>query len=91
MIGKKPIHLLEEDDRKKPAEIKHMHIDIGAGKREEAEELVSVGDPAVLAAEPLPAAERPARLALDGQPPRLLRRARGRPPHRRGRCARRSA
>ncbi len=54
MIGKKPIHLLEEADRKKPAEIKHMHIDIGAGKREEAEKLVSVGDPAVLAAEPLP-------------------------------------
>jgi len=54
VIGKKPIHLLEEDDRKKPAEIKNMHIDIGAGKREEAEKLVSVGDPAVLAAEPLP-------------------------------------
>ena len=53
MIGKKPIHLLEEEDRKKPAEIKHMHIDIGASGREEAEGLVSVGDPAVLAAEPL--------------------------------------
>ena len=53
VIGKKPIHLLEEEDRKKPAEIKHMHIDIGAGGREEAEGLVSVGDPAVLAAEPL--------------------------------------
>jgi endoglucanase len=54
VIGKKPIHLLEEDDRKKPALIKHMHIDIGASGREGAEKLVSVGDPAVLAAEPLP-------------------------------------
>ena len=53
VIGKKPIHLLEPDDRKKPAEIKHMHIDIGVSGREEAETLVSVGDPAVLAAEPL--------------------------------------
>jgi putative aminopeptidase FrvX len=53
VIGKKPIHLIEQDDRKKPAEIKQMHIDIGAGSREEAESLVSVGDPGVLAAEPL--------------------------------------
>ena len=53
VIGKKPIHLLEADDRKKPAEIKQMHIDIGVSDREEAEKLVSVGDPAVLAAEPL--------------------------------------
>ena len=53
VIGKKPIHLLEEEDRKKPAEIKHMHIDIGAAGREEAERLVSVGDPAVLAADPV--------------------------------------
>jgi endoglucanase len=53
VIGKKPIHLLEPDDRKKPAEIKAMHIDIGATDQEDAEKLVSVGDPAVLAAEPL--------------------------------------
>jgi len=54
VIGKKPIHLIEPDDRKKASEIKHMHIDIGVSGREEAEGLVSVGDPAVLAAEPLP-------------------------------------
>jgi putative aminopeptidase FrvX len=53
VIGKKPIHLLDEDDRKKPAQIKQMHIDIGASDREQAEGLVSVGDPAVIAAEPL--------------------------------------
>jgi endoglucanase len=56
VIGKKPIHLLEEEERKKPAQIKHMHIDIGATSREEAEGLVSVGDPAVLAADPQPLA-----------------------------------
>lgn len=54
VIGKKPIHLLEDDDKKKPAQMKHMHIDIGVADRAEAESLVSVGDPAVLAAEPLP-------------------------------------
>ncbi|HET6831781.1 MAG TPA: M42 family metallopeptidase [Solirubrobacterales bacterium] len=53
VIGKKPIHLLEPDDRKKPAEIKAMHIDVGATDKEDALKLVSVGDPAVLAAEPL--------------------------------------
>jgi endoglucanase len=53
VICKKPIQLLETDDRKKPAEIKAMHIDIGATDQEDAEKLVSVGDPAVLAAEPL--------------------------------------
>jgi endoglucanase len=53
VIGKKPIHLLEPDDRKKPAEIKSMHIDIGAKDKDDALKLVSVGDPAVLAAEPL--------------------------------------
>jgi putative aminopeptidase FrvX len=53
VIGKKPIHLMEDEDKKKPAEIKHLHIDIGARDRAEAETLVSVGDPAVLAADPL--------------------------------------
>ena len=53
VIGKKPIHLLEPDDRKKPAEIKAMHIDIGATDKDDAIKLVSVGDPAVLDAEPL--------------------------------------
>ena len=53
VIGKKPIHLLEDEERKKPAQIKHMHIDVGVSSREEAEALISVGDPAVLAAEPL--------------------------------------
>ena len=39
---------------------------------------VRIGDVAVIAGEPRRAAQRPRRLALDGQPARLLRRARGR-------------
>ena len=53
VAGRKPIHLLEPDQRKKVVELKSMHIDIGASEREEAEELVRVGDPVVIAAEPM--------------------------------------
>lgn len=54
VVGRKPIHLLEPDQRKKVVELKGLHIDIGAGGREEAAELVRVGDPVVIAAEPMP-------------------------------------
>src|SRR3954471_10696870 len=53
VIGKKPIHLLSADDRKKVAELKELHIDIGAKDAEEARTLVRVGDVAVIAGEPL--------------------------------------
>ncbi len=53
VLGKKPIHLLKDEARKQVAKIEEMHIDIGAGDRAEAESLVRVGDPAVIAAEPL--------------------------------------
>ena len=56
VAGRKPIHLLEPDQRKKVVELKSMHIDIGATDREEAEALVRVGDPVVIAAEPMPVA-----------------------------------
>ena len=48
VIGKKPIHLLTPSEREKPVELKDMWIDIGAENREEAEKLVSVGDPVVM-------------------------------------------
>jgi endoglucanase len=54
VVGRKPIHLLEADQRKKVVELKGMHIDIGAKDGEEASELVRVGDPVVIAAEPVP-------------------------------------
>lgn len=56
VAGRKPIHLLEADQRKKVVELKGMHIDIGVNDREEAEELVRVGDPVVIATEPMPVA-----------------------------------
>jgi putative aminopeptidase FrvX len=53
VIGRKPIHLLKDDDRKKLPETKELHIDIGARDAEEARRLVRIGDVAVIDAEPL--------------------------------------
>ncbi|MDQ2700583.1 MAG: M42 family metallopeptidase [Actinomycetota bacterium] len=53
VAGRKPIHLLEPEQRKKVVKLKEMHIDIGVTDREEAEKLVSVGDPVVIDCEPM--------------------------------------
>jgi hypothetical protein len=53
VIGKKPIHLLKDDERKKVAELKDLHIDIGANDADEARGLVRIGDVAVISGEPL--------------------------------------
>ena len=53
VAGRKPIHLLDPDQRKKVVKLKEMHIDIGADDRDAAQELVSVGDPVVIDAEPM--------------------------------------
>jgi putative aminopeptidase FrvX len=53
VIGRKPIHLLRDEQRKKVAELRDMHIDIGAADGDEALERVRVGDSAVIAADPL--------------------------------------
>src|SRR5580765_340469 len=52
VVGRKPLHLLDADARKKVVELKGMHIDIGATDRDEAAAAVRVGDPVVIAAEP---------------------------------------
>ena len=52
VAGRKPIHLLDPDQRKKVVELKEMHLDIGAADRETAEAMVSVGDPVVIDTEP---------------------------------------
>ena len=44
VIGKKPIHLLSEEDRKRAMRLQDLWIDIGAPDKEAAEELVEVGD-----------------------------------------------
>jgi putative aminopeptidase FrvX len=53
VIGRKPIHLLKEDDRRKLPEVKDLYIDIGAKDAEEARQLVRIGDWAVIDAEPV--------------------------------------
>ena len=53
VVGKKPIHLLREEDRKKVAEIRELHIDIGASDGEQARECVRIGDVAVIDADPV--------------------------------------
>jgi endoglucanase len=53
VIGRKPIHLLKDDDRKKLPETKDLHIDIGAKDGDEARGLVRIGDVAVIDAEPV--------------------------------------
>ena len=52
VVGKKPIHLLREEERKKVADIREMHIDIGARDGEEARARVRIGDVAVIDAQP---------------------------------------
>jgi putative aminopeptidase FrvX len=52
VIGKKPIHLLRDEERKKVADIRDLHIDVGARDGEQARELVRVGDVAVIDVQP---------------------------------------
>jgi len=52
VVGKKPIHLLREEEAKKVADIREMHIDIGARDGEEARGRVRIGDVAVIDAQP---------------------------------------
>jgi putative aminopeptidase FrvX len=53
VIGRKPIHLLKDDDRKKVARLEELHIDIGAKDGDEARGLVRIGDVAVIDADPV--------------------------------------
>jgi putative aminopeptidase FrvX len=53
VCGRKAIHMLREEDRKKVVELRDMHIDIGAKDGDEARSLVRIGDVAVIAGEPV--------------------------------------
>jgi putative aminopeptidase FrvX len=53
VVGKKPIHLLKDDERKKAPELKQLHIDIGAKDGDDARSRVRIGDVAVIAGEPV--------------------------------------
>jgi putative aminopeptidase FrvX len=48
VIGKKAIHLMEPDERKKVSEIKSLWIDVGAKDGDEAKGMVRVGDVGVI-------------------------------------------
>jgi endoglucanase len=44
VVGKKPIHLMEEEDKKRKQEIHKFWIDVGAGKKKELDGIVNIGD-----------------------------------------------
>ncbi len=68
VVGRKPIHLLEPEQRKKVVELKALHIDVGAADRDEAAALIRVGDPVTVAAEPARlAGERLVSRAMDNR------------------------
>jgi putative aminopeptidase FrvX len=48
VIGKKAVHIMEAEERKKVSEIKNLWIDIGAKDADEAKGMVRVGDVGVL-------------------------------------------
>jgi len=53
VVGRKAIHVLKEEQRKAAVELSGLHIDIGADGRDRALELVRIGDPVVIAADPV--------------------------------------
>jgi endoglucanase len=69
VIGKKPIHLLKPEDRKKVSEITDVWVDLGASSAEEVASLgVGVGDPMVVATSMLRlAGDRIASRAIDNR------------------------
>ena len=53
VVGKKPIHLLKDEERKKVPELKDLHIDVGAKDGDEAKSMVRIGDVAVISGDPV--------------------------------------
>jgi putative aminopeptidase FrvX len=48
VIARKPIHVLDEEERKQVVKLKEMWLDVGAKSQTEAAKLVRVGDPVTL-------------------------------------------
>ncbi len=48
VIGRKAIHQMQPDERKKGVEMDNIWIDIGAGNKKEAKKRVQIGDPVVI-------------------------------------------
>jgi putative aminopeptidase FrvX len=68
VVGRKPIHLLEEEERKQVTKIEQLYVDIGASGKDDAARLVAIGDPAVIAVAPIELAHgRVASKAMDNR------------------------
>ncbi len=65
VIGGKPVHLCEGDERKKLPSADSLYIDLGACSKEEAEKLISVGDCAVMCSDFTAIGEKVLSKALD--------------------------
>ena len=48
VVGKKPIHLIKQEEREKASKITDLWVDIGATSKKEAEERLSIGDAGVI-------------------------------------------
>ena len=53
VIGRKPVHLLKDEQKKQAVELTGLHIDVGAADRDETLSILRIGDPVVIGAEPL--------------------------------------
>ena len=53
VVGRKPPHLTDPEERKKAVRLKDLHVDIGAKGGDEARSLVANGDQVLIAAEPV--------------------------------------
>jgi putative aminopeptidase FrvX len=53
VVGHKPPHLTDPEERKKAVEVKRLHVDIGAKDGDEARSMVQTGDQVLIAAEPV--------------------------------------
>ena len=53
VIGRKAIHVLKKEQQKAAVELDGLHIDVGAADRDRAQELIRIGDPVVIAADPV--------------------------------------
>jgi endoglucanase len=68
VVGRKPPHLTDAEERKKAAQLKHLHVDIGAKDGDEARSMVAPGDQVLIAAEPVDLPnDRVASRALDNR------------------------
>ena len=53
VVGRKPPHLTDAEERKKAVQLKNLHVDIGAKDGDDARSMVAIGDQVLIAAEPV--------------------------------------